>query len=395
MRYWFLVLLVLILLIGQSAHATEKYLNVPVSYVSDRWPFTKSQWLKLIRHVDDPAFKKMLNEHLHPEQAGNKHHLAPGLIHILEVGHTTVSIPSKEQTIPDSLSAMGCTLATAPCSDDPKGKIMLRSSNWESLYESPAFAEFLDEVGNQSPESKLVVYLHGCCASRYDALRDGAEMQRAFAAPLIVFDWASPDFYKAPLLPEINMYRLSERSLDVAQADFNEFMRVLIKRMPTRKFVLLAHSMSARLLMNYLLQAPPTVSDSLSDVFFVRGDMDLVAFLLQEKQLAPKAQKFNIIWSKNDSWLKHSQDLSLGKTRLGYIRDYDDKLAFGSAPNNFYFWDVTSLKMQHFIPVDLLSAIQRSAQLKGSNYAASKIDGNSFSVAPLTQVHSSAARTSD
>lgn len=206
--------------------------------------------------------------------------------------------------------------------------------------------------------SQLPIFVHGCCMSQKAALEQAAQIELALGIPVVEFDWASVGTLSAPLFPEINSYRRSERSLEISDINFQNFIDRSLKEFKPEQITLIGHSMGNRLLINLLRQLPS--DKKINQVHFLRPDLSFQAFLLDEKRLCSKALQFFVYFSHNDPWLKRSEFLSGGIPRLGRPEKLtevlnSEGLSFGP-PGAACFIDVSSLLLGHSIPYSVLSS---------------------------------------
>jgi pimeloyl-ACP methyl ester carboxylesterase len=209
----------------------------------------------------------------------------------------------------------------------------------------------------------IAIFVHGCCVSQLEALQDAARLSLTLDRPVIAFDWATLSTSQYASLPEYNVYRKSERSLEISQVNFNHLLESIGKLFPQARLTLVGHSMGNRLILEYLLQhRAPAERASIEAVHLVRSDSGLQAFLAQRESIIGGINRFYVYYAGNDNWLNLSNGLSSPSPRLGA----PDKLSplltqdLQAAPN-LHVVDISALKLGHGIPFKLIAEHEKDA----------------------------------
>ena len=208
----------------------------------------------------------------------------------------------------------------------------------------------------------IAIFVHGCCVSQLEALQDAARLSLMLDRPVIAFDWATLSTSQYATLPEYNVYRKSERSLEISQVNFNHLLESIHKFFPQARLTLVGHSMGNRVILEYLLQHRlPADREAIDAVHLVRSDSGLQAFLAQRESIIGGINRFYIYYAGNDNWLKLSNGLSSTSPRLGAPEKLSPLLSqdLDSAPN-LHVVDISSLKLGHGIPFKLIAEFEKS-----------------------------------
>jgi|AGTN01.3.fsa_nt_gi Uncharacterized protein conserved in bacteria len=244
--------------------------------------------------------------------------------------------------------------------------------------ESPFTSEFFREEFinkfttylNKTESDRFILFVHGCCCSPEQSFHRAAELAIRSGLPVLMFDWATPGKYQAPLLPEMHTYRRSERVLEISQHNFHGLISALAETVKS-DCILIGHSMGNRLICTDLLQR------SSREVFFqqihlVRPDLSLPAFILEEGRICKLARDVFIYVSEEDPELKKAEFLSAGVPRLGRpgkLLELATRLGmtFDWPPNRYYL-DVTALNWKHRMPFDLISDVIQKGPRSSDRY---------------------------
>lgn len=243
-------------------------------------------------------------------------------------------------------------------------------------YNSTAFKEcILPLVKNYlegSNSKEFIYFVHGCCCTEETSFERAAQLAANSGLPIIMFDWATPGKWQAPTLPELHTYRQSERVLEISTSNFHNLTTALSNEIKL-DCILVGHSMGNRIIFSDLLRRCSSKEIFFKQIHFIRPDMSLPAFILEEHNVCKFAGKFLVYVANNDKELAKSQFLSAGVPRLGIKSDVFLNLALKqnwsiSEPRNRYFLDVSALNLNHRIPLELFGQIVKSGLVSNQVY---------------------------
>ncbi|MBX9687741.1 MAG: alpha/beta hydrolase [Candidatus Obscuribacterales bacterium] len=227
------------------------------------------------------------------------------------------------------------------------------------------FREFL----NKSNSRSFILYIHGCCMSEKLSFCSAGELAESTQLPVLIFDWASPGVAEAPLAPEFNSYRRSERVLEISQHNIHDLFSAIATHLPDYKMIVVAHSMGNRLILNELNRQSAN-NLQIEQLHLVRPDLSLPAYLLDEEHYCSLAKQVYIYLANNDAWLKISQSFSADVPRLGSPDKFlNIAIKHGmslDSPSNRYFLDISPLKLSHDIPYELVDSVIARGATEGS-----------------------------
>ena len=158
----------------------------------------------------------------------------------------------------------------------------------------PGFREFSEDLHQAlraSGKGGIVIFVHGCCVSFREAIKQAAELQSQVKMPVLAYDWGTPTFgYSGSLLA---CPRTQER--------FNSLMLQVAREFPHERIALVGVSMGAILIDSFLLQHRPSeVGRRFDQVVFARADMDSIAFQTHIPRISEHAGKLYVFAGKND-----------------------------------------------------------------------------------------------
>lgn len=231
---------------------------------------------------------------------------------------------------------------------------------------------------------EFIYFVHGCCSSDEQSFERAAQLAVLAGKPIFMFDWATPGILESPVSLEFNSYRRSERVLEISNYNYHELTSALAKHIDI-DCILVGHSMGNRIIFSDLLRRCKPGELIFRQIHFIRPDMSLPAYILEERNACKFGGKFFIYCANNDPWLAQSQWLSAGVPRLGRPDSNFFDLAFrqGWSMNgidNRFFLDVSALKKGHEIPADLFASLV--------NYGLK--DTDKFEFKPLSDEHTKA-----
>ncbi len=219
-------------------------------------------------------------------------------------------------------------------------------------------------VKNQT-QAKFILFIHGCCLNINETFQTAGEIALNTKLPVLIFDWATPGRSQAPIIPEINAYRKSERALEISYHNFHDFMLFLAPYTKRYKCILIGHSMGNRLIYNELLRWCDHTNLYFDEMQWIAADKSLPAFLMEQNNICKFARRVYIFTDKSDPWLKLSQNLSSDVPRLGLSSQFFElgqnfNELYLDYPENRYFIDVDALKLKHNLPFRLIDKLINS-----------------------------------
>jgi len=341
-------LLSLLVLAVQPVTAKQYTVLVPVFVVSDRKPVY--------------SFHDMLSAE---DQVFNKQSIV----------FRTCGIPIRIDVHADQETDLLAKYTTA---EDAKYFLPSLDQLQEELeFQKPTEAEYggpsvFDDFGFQKALSKylmssagatnseLCVFVHGCCISQVDSLRQAAILSLMLSKPIVAFDWTTKSTKEYASLPEFNVYRKSERAMEISQTYFNQFLESIHRNFPLADCTLIGHSMGNRMITGYLLEHQSSDERRrIQTVHLSRPDQSITAFVAQEDRICKGVGKVFLYYSDNDKWLRRSSVLSSTSPRLGLPEQLENLLKTGSS-RNFYPIDVSYLKLNHGIPFSVISRASKN-----------------------------------
>lgn len=262
----------------------------------------------------------------------------------------------------DDLSQLIQTTDSQPIPKDESWEVKVSPGPMTPFEFAPTFFSRLRAAINRDGKGECVIFVHGCCISRKDALKQAATLSLAFNCPVLLFDWATLGWFQAPPLPEINTYRKSERATELSEVNFAQLMEKLMIELPTAYITVVGHSMGNRMVDAYLLHSPTVTHKTIDEVHFVRADVSLPAYLASERAMCSKIGKAYVYISNNDPALALSRKFSSGVPREGMPDELEylfSSQSDGDEPRNRGVLDVSALSLGHGIPFDLLGNVHR------------------------------------
>lgn len=353
-----------ILCTGENASSDSSWLDVPVYFVGDR---------KSLGYKD--RYSAMGQDQLVGSQ-----HIRFGIVHIavkpdqeqLQALKPLIDFGCKPISRKEAESGFYKDLETQMRGHAPGITVNYNANDGEvSIWNLPwtrSWMKTVKETKNLSKSKSIPIYIHGCCISQKTAFQQAASLSLALKSPVVLFDWATVGTNDAPFLPEVNSYRRSERALEISEVNFRNFVESFSKEIDPSEFDFIAHSMGNRLLISMLRQADQRTK--FHSLHFVRPDLSFQAFVLDERRLVARTDRSYVYCSSNDPWLSKSQLLSAGVPRLGKPGKLSKLLVvegWNYGPPMFStFLDVSSLRLKHAIPMELIAELMEEGVSKTS-----------------------------
>lgn len=208
------------------------------------------------------------------------------------------------------------------------------------------FKAVIEKTLKDTGGNELVLFVHGCCVNFKEAARQSSDLQAAVRKPVIMYDWGTPS----------GNYAGSNLAFPRSQARFNTFLTELRKSFPEARISIVGLSLGNMLFDNFAVQVrPEEVGKKFDDVIFARADMDSIAFKNHIDEIAAHANNISVYAAKNDFSTNISGLLrwiawpTAHGERVGHIR-----AALQTDPR-LTIYDVSDLKLNHLLPVELIA----------------------------------------
>ena len=212
--------------------------------------------------------------------------------------------------------------------------------------EFQGLAQDLHSAVLRSERGGFVIFVHGCCVSFREAVRQASRLCRQVNTPVIVYDWGSPyASYSGSLL-----------SCPRSQERFNSFMRSIAQEFPREKIAVVGLSMGNVLIDNFLLQhRPEEVGRTFDQVVFARADMDSIAFRSHVPKIVGHARKVFIYVDNYDPAINLSHLIRVFASPFHH-GDRLGRLAIDfSSDQQVQVVDVSPLRLNHDLPCGVVS----------------------------------------
>ena len=239
----------------------------------------------------------------------------------------------------------------------------LRDDTGDTVFSEEELFSRLQQDMHKSGKP-LVVFVHGCCVSFSEGLRQAHGIKQALlnedsTGPLLEYDWATP----------YGNYMGSLSRLAACRADFNAFMDRLVARFGRAKIVVIAHSLGIHALQDYCYKREGETATSDLGTFpaliLSRPDIDSTSFKRCQPALTKASDQLFVLCAKNDlninlsslirrTGFNFAQDPTQGgnnSQRLGQV-----SVAQGFA-EDLKVYDVSSLGLSHLIPYHFIACL--------------------------------------
>jgi esterase/lipase superfamily enzyme len=221
----------------------------------------------------------------------------------------------------------------------------------QKLYSSfDSMSKELHDAVNRSERKELVIFVHGCCVSFKEAVKQSTQLVHQVDTPVLLYDWGSPTA----------SYQGSILACPRSQERFNKFMMQVSHEFPNEKIALVGLSMGGIFIDNFFLQFRPNeVGRSFDQVVFARADMDSIAFKTHIPRISQHAKHLFVYAGKNDLAMNVSQLLRLVSSPVVHGERVGRLAAHLTKQKALQVIDVSPLKLNHKLPcavvADLLS----------------------------------------
>lgn len=247
----------------------------------------------------------------------------------------------------------------------------LRDDKGDTVFsEEELFSRLQQDM--QKSGKPLVIFVHGCCVSFSEGLRQAHGIKQALlnedsTGPVLEYDWATP----------YGNYMGSLSRLAACRDDFNAFMDRLSARFGRAKIVVIAHSLGIHALQDYCYKRERDNDlGTFPALILSRPDIDSTSFKRCQPALTKASDQLFVLCAKNDlninlsslirrAGINFAQDPTQGgnnSQRLGQV-----SVAQGFA-EDIKVYDVSSLGLSHLIPYHfiacLLSGHDRAFEIK-------------------------------
>lgn len=235
----------------------------------------------------------------------------------------------------------------------------LREPCGDTLFEEEELFARLESDMKKSGKP-LVLFVHGCCVSFSEGLRQAGGIKRALleegsGGPLLEYDWATP----------YGNYVGSLSRLASCRNRFNLFMDRLVARFGRGKIIVIAHSLGIHALQDYCVKRADDSSGTFPALVLSRPDIDSLSFKKRQGALARASDQLILLCAKNDlninlssllrrAGIKFEHDPGKGTgsyQRLGQVsvaRDFADAMKV---------YDVSGLGLSHLIPYKFIACL--------------------------------------
>lgn len=204
----------------------------------------------------------------------------------------------------------------------------------------------LHEAVRKSEKGELVVFVHGCCVSFKEAIRQSTRLHHEVDTPVLLYDWGSPTA----------SYQGSILACPRSQERFNKFMLQLAHDFPKEKIALVGLSMGGIFIDNFFLQyRPAEVGRTFDQVVFARADMDSIAFRTHIPRISEHAKRLFVYAGKNDLAMNVSHILRLVSSPMVHGERVGRLAAHLTAQKALQVIDVSPLKLNHKLPCGVVA----------------------------------------
>lgn len=158
-----------------------------------------------------------------------------------------------------------------------------------------AWSASLKSTLARSPQSEMLLYVHGYNVTIEDAARRAGQLayDLAFPGPAAFYSW--------PSRGSLAGYAADEATIDRAVPNLAEFLRHTIHTTPVRRLHIIAHSMGSRALSAALQRLTPEESRRIGQVVFAAPDIDAEVFATEiVPALATRAEHITMYSSSRD-----------------------------------------------------------------------------------------------
>jgi esterase/lipase superfamily enzyme len=212
----------------------------------------------------------------------------------------------------------------------------------ERLYHDfDAMSKDLHDAVARSEKGELVIFVHGCCVSFREAVRQSTQLVHQVDTPVLLYDWGSPTA----------SYQGSILACPRSQERFNKFMLQVSHQFPKEKIALVGLSMGGIFIDNFFLQyRPAEVGRPFDQVVFARTDMDSIAFKTHIPRISEHAKRLFVYAGKNDLAMNMSQLIRFVSSPVVHGERVGRLAAHLTKQKALQVIDVSPLKLNHKLP---------------------------------------------
>jgi hypothetical protein len=282
------------------------------------------------------------------------------------VKNTVVPAPDLTAVTPETIKAMGWKLIDLD-SALPDGKTPPLPAGSDFSVPDREFADAevvsnFDAYRKKSGSKKVVVFVHGCCATFQTSLARAARIAAHMQIPLIVYDWASPRGF--------SKYLENETLVEQTEDDFYDFLSAVEGVVTAPETILIGHSMGVRFLDNALVRRHErtrcgVLLPRFREIVLCQPDIDARAYIEHNDPVASQSEKIRIYANADDGRLDASAVAHGGFERLGRPGKLRGELC---KIKNQDLVDVTQCKTGHEIPFWLVADLSRGADTKQAGF---------------------------
>lgn len=280
------------------------------------------------------------------------------------VRNVVVPAPTKISLRKENIDKLGWRLIhlDKPLENGQKPDVPTDCKIADRDFSKEELAEFFDKYQDESGIEKIVIFVHGCCATFPTSLERAAKLESHMQRPLVVFDWASPKGFTKYLQNET----LAEQNYD----RFYNFMNAVEKKIKPHEIILLGHSMGTRIMEEGLLRRAERARlnlpyEKFSETIFCQPDSDARYFINHNDDIASQSEKTEIFYNAMDGRLEASATAHGGYPRLGRPGPLLNMLC---KTNNQSMIDITAAAMGHEIAFWVVSDLSNGIDVKNQGY---------------------------
>ncbi|HEY9787503.1 MAG TPA: alpha/beta hydrolase [Candidatus Obscuribacterales bacterium] len=194
---------------------------------------------------------------------------------------------------------------------------------------------------------EIVVFVHGCCLTFKESMRQAAALESRVKVPVIAYCWGCSLGYAG-----------SNLAYPRTQERFNDFMTSVMREFPEERITLVGNSLGNSVIISFCLQRRvDEIGRRLNNIFLARADVDAVAFKSQVKYLKNFSDNVILYVASNDPQINISGVLrwfafpTQHGERVGNLR------SMLQTESSVMVLDVSPLKMKHTIPYQSIADI--------------------------------------
>lgn len=215
------------------------------------------------------------------------------------------------------------------------------------------------------PNSKLIVFVHGCCQDHRSAYSGAAELARDTGWPVLLYSWSSSPYKFSGIAGTIanhGGYSENEANIEISQTAFDSFLDQFEQKMAAAGVLdrvdVIAHSMGNRLVSSHLGSATPLASSpaKFDSIIFACADVPVQAFNNRKGNVVTKANNTFVLVNNRDKALRLSTAVH-GVNRLGNPEIH----VAGVRGNGVLVVDMETIQQsEHAMPCKIIAALLKS-----------------------------------